>query len=194
MRWWEAWEGRELIEQRGGWHGEQLVSGSLHVCVWGSGGALAGVQTLFRLHKPQRQHPSWPDWVLQREGRASRQLGHPTPIAPVSAPALGNSVSGIPQTLALGGPPKVWLQPPPDYYCPLLPLVSLNTPPPPPPHYCHHLFLNLMWDWGPGKDFKFTARPPIELTAWLFAQFGSLFRVHARRGGGHWEKAGGWGG
>lgn len=89
-----------------------FMCASLCECVWGSRGALAGEQTLSRLHKPHRQHPSCPDWVLQGEGRVSRQLGHPAPIAPARAPGLGTSVAGVPPTLARRGPPKVWLQTP----------------------------------------------------------------------------------
>lgn len=69
------------------------------------------------------------------------------------------------------GPPKS-LAATPYHQHPLLPLVSPSTSTPP----------TLMWGWGPGKDFKFMARPPIELTVWLFAQFGSLFRAVLEEG------------
>lgn len=90
MRWWEAWE---LAEVRG-WARPAACA------------ALAGEQTLSRLHKPHHQ---------TREGKrgGSRQLGHPAPIVPASAPALGTSVAEPPsQPWHVGAPQKSGFKPP----------------------------------------------------------------------------------
>lgn len=129
----------------------------------GKGARQCHVCTLTCTHRHTRTYTNPSFWDSQAAGL----------LLSMQAPALGNTkvrapqktrAPGAPQSLRLSGLSTPHTHPEPP---------CLTSPSPPSCGGCR----------GPGKDLKFMARPPIELTGRLFAQFSSPFRPEAGREG-----------